>query len=154
MPKITITGVDSRVDGSYDLDLDDRFTYGELSLIKKIAGARGAEISEAMEAGDMDIIVALTMVALKRAGQEVPVSRLMDAKVGAIEFGDTEAERAAAKAEEEELAELPPANAPTGANAMHSESDTGEPSTKNGSADLPETALPVIGARTSPTGSG
>ncbi len=44
MPKITITGVDNRVDGAYDLDLDDNFTGKELHLIKQIAGVRVGEI--------------------------------------------------------------------------------------------------------------
>ena len=153
MPKITIKGVDSRVDGSYDLDLDDSFTYGELDLIKKVAGARGAEIGEAMEAGDTAIIIALTKIALDRADVDVPVKRLMDAKVGAIEFGDTEAEKAAEAAAEEDEKSLPPANAPTGASEPRSEKSTSKPSTDNGSDSLPATVLPGTGVRPWPTGS-
>ncbi len=149
MPKITISGVDARVDGSYDLDLDDVFTGNELHLIKKVAGVRVGEIGDAMNAGDYDLLVALTKIALDRNGRDVPVERLLDAKVGAIQFGETEAE-AAVEAEDEQL---PLTSASTGPSEQPSDKSSSGGSSSNGSDILPENALPVIGVPASPTGS-
>jgi len=150
MPRITITGLDSRVDGSYDLDLEDSFNGNELHLIKKYAGVRVGEISEAMGAGDYDLVVCLTKIAIDRSGKDVPMERLMEAKVGAIQFEQTDAEKAA----DEEADRLPPASAPSGANENKSGPITSGVPSGNGSDSTPESDQSDIGSQDLLTGSG
>jgi hypothetical protein len=149
MPKVTITGVDSRIDGSYELDLEDVFTGNELHLIKKHSGVRVAEIAEAMTAGDYDLIVCLTKIAMDRAGNDVPIELLMGAKVGAIQFEPSDAEKTIA--EEEEA--LPPASAPTGATKTNSDRPSSGPPSETGSDSTPESDLLDTGSQALPTGS-
>jgi hypothetical protein len=103
MPKVTIAGIPG-VDGEYLLDLDDQFTNRELHLIKQLSGVRAGEVGEAFAAGDNDLIVALTLIALKRAGREVSVDLIWDAKAGGVTFEQTDEEKAA----QEEANALPP----------------------------------------------
>ena len=155
MPKITISGVHATVDGSYDLDLNDVFNGNELHLIKKHAGVRVGEIGEAMAAGDYDLIVCLTKIAMDRSGKDVPIERLMEAKVGALQFEATVEEQE--DAEEDDA--LPPANAPSGANSRSSEtpnsgsgSNSEQDSTPgNGQPDTGALALPIGSASDRPT---
>lgn len=120
MPKITVDGVPG-LNGQYLLELTEGFTNGDLHTIKKISGVRAAEIGEAFEKRDNDLIVALTILAIRKTGRIIPDDALWDAKVGAITFEDTELERVAA----EELNGLPPeirpdGGGPTTANASSS----------------------------------
>ena len=80
---IAIEGVGKGIDGAYEFDYA-YFTIRELHEIKRLSGCRTSEIGEALEAGDVDVTVALAVVALKREGREVDVNRLWDAHVGAI----------------------------------------------------------------------
>lgn len=98
MAKITISGV-APFDGDYDLDDARAFNGHELHLIKKVAGVRLGEIGEALKAGDYDLIVAVTAIAVWRAGKVTKdnvtdlVDVLLDADTGQIEFrGETEEE--------------------------------------------------------------
>ncbi len=72
--------------------IPEEFTYGELSLIKRVAGVRVKELGAALEAGDTDVIVALAMIVLKRAGIDANESKLMALKAGEISSGDDEEE--------------------------------------------------------------
>ncbi len=150
MPRITISGVAGRIDGVYDLDLADSFTGNELHLIKQHAGVRVGEISEAMEAGDYDLIVCLTKIAMDRSGNDVPIDQLMEAKVGAITFEQTDAE----KADAEEDEELPPVSAPSGASKSSSEAPSSGPSSSDDSNSNPENGQPDTGIPDLLTGSG
>jgi len=91
VPILTIRNL-YNLDGEYPLDLV--FTHRDFRDIKKIAGVRANEVMEALNAGDMDIIVALAAIALRRAGKPFDVEQLWDAEAGGIEldFTDQEAE--------------------------------------------------------------
>lgn len=84
MAKVMINGVPP-FNGDYELDLSF-FTNRELHTIKVIAGVRAGEFEAAMEAGDNDLMVAMTVIAVKRAGKQIPVDALWDAAAGTIEF--------------------------------------------------------------------
>ena len=88
--QIVIKDVAPAVDGSYDLPTLETLTHGDLRLIKRESGVRAGEIEEAFAAGDSDLLVALTLVALKRSGKEIPPELLWEAELGAIdvEVGD------------------------------------------------------------------
>lgn len=150
MPRITITGVDLQVDGIYDLDLEDTFTGDELHLIKKHSGVRAGEIGEAMEAGDYDLIICLAKIAMDRSGKDVRIERLLAAKIGSLQFGQTDAEKEA----EQEADDLPPVSAPSGANENESETNTSGPSIENGSAQTLVSGRADIGDPDLLTGSG
>lgn len=64
--KIRVSGV-AGFEGEYELD-QDAITMGDLKIIKRVAGVRAGEIDEAVNAGDVDVIVALAMIAMKRSG--------------------------------------------------------------------------------------
>ena len=81
MPKIIITGVPG-VDGEYDFDMT--FTHRDFHTIKQVAGVRANEVQDALEGGDLDIVVAMAEIALRRAGVAHSVDDLWDAEAGAI----------------------------------------------------------------------
>lgn len=85
MAQIVVTGVSPAVDGSYDLPTLEALTHGDLRLIKRESGVRAGEIEEAFAAGDSDLLVALTLVALKRSGKEIPAELLWESELGAID---------------------------------------------------------------------
>lgn len=80
------------VDGrSYDIP--DSFTYREMSVIKKLSGIRAGEIAAALEAGDTDLIVAITVIAMRRAGNNVSDDFLFDLPADGIQIvGEPEAD--------------------------------------------------------------
>ena len=89
MDKIRIEGVPPW-DGDYDFD--PSFKNRELNRIKKITGIRGGEIGEALAAGDTDLMVALAVLALERAGKMVDPEDFWNAEVGSIIYlGEDEA---------------------------------------------------------------
>ncbi len=66
---IVITGVQP-FDGSYDLDLETApFTTLEWRWIKQTAGYMPATVANGFEGGDPDLIVALAVIAMHRAGK-------------------------------------------------------------------------------------
>jgi hypothetical protein len=89
VPKVTIDSL-YNLDGEYDIDLV--FTHRDFRDIKKIAGVRANEVMDALNAGDMDIIVALAAIALRRSGKPFDVEQLWDAEAGHIvlDFSDQE----------------------------------------------------------------
>jgi hypothetical protein len=91
MSSIKITGVGRAYDGEYPFD-GTYFTNRELHTIKRMAGIRAGEIPDALEAGDNDLVVALTVIALERNGKTVHEDTLWNANVGCIEavLGDGE----------------------------------------------------------------
>ena len=79
-------------DGEYDLDLS-YFTMRELHTIKRVAGVRAGELDDAINSGDSDVVVALTVIALERAGKNgVNVDLIWDAPMGRVSLiaGDEE----------------------------------------------------------------
>ena len=97
MPKIVITDIPG-LDGEYDLDMS--FTHRDFHTIKKVAGVRANEVTEALEAGDVDIIVAMAEIALRRAGKVHALDQLWDSTAGGIVLNV------------EDLEEAPEANPP------------------------------------------
>lgn len=84
MSSIKITGIGRAYDGEYPFD-GTYFTNKELHTIKRMSGVRAGEITAALEAGDNDLVVALTMIALERNGKVIHEDVLWNAKVGCIE---------------------------------------------------------------------
>ena len=76
MPKIVITNVPG-LDGEYELDMN--FTYRDFRTIKQVAGVRANEVMDALNAGDLDVIIALAEIALRRAGKAHQLDELLDA---------------------------------------------------------------------------
>lgn len=74
--KTVIRGIPG-LDGEYELTLD--LTLRELSQIKKLSGIRAGEINEALQAGDSDLFVALTVISLQRAGKQFDPESIWDA---------------------------------------------------------------------------
>lgn len=62
----------------------DSFTYRELQTIKTVTGLRPAEFEDALNVGDPDIVIALSVICAKRAGHNITADDLMDLEVGAI----------------------------------------------------------------------
>jgi hypothetical protein len=85
--RIVISGVEA-YDGEYEIDITlEPLTNRELHTIKQISGLRLGEFQDAVRANDNDFYVALTVVALERAGKPKPilVDLLWDS-AGAIKF--------------------------------------------------------------------
>lgn len=66
--KITINGIPP-FDGDYPIDVD-RLTNRDLHHVKRIAGVRPLELEDALDAGDMDVVVALAYVAITKNGHQ------------------------------------------------------------------------------------
>lgn len=71
-------------DGEYELG--GGLTNREFHTIKRISGLRVGEIDEAFQAGDNDLIIAFTVIALQRAGMHVNEDILWDAETGKITY--------------------------------------------------------------------
>lgn len=101
MLKITIEGT-VQFDGTFDLDLDARpLNHWDTHVIKNIADVRGGQLSDALAEGDTDLIVALAVIALERAGKitkkEIMEARdvIYEAPLGKIALIDDATEEAA-----------------------------------------------------------
>lgn len=82
MSSIKIEGVPPW-DGDYPFDLS-YFTNRELHVIKEISGIRAGELTDEFGRGNNDLIVAIAVIASKRAGREIPIDDLWDAEAGTI----------------------------------------------------------------------
>lgn len=80
MPNVIIDT--PRIKGTYPLDLV--FTHRDFSLIKRVAGVRANEVMDALNAGDLDIVVAVAMIALRRSTVPFHEDDLWDAPAGSI----------------------------------------------------------------------
>jgi hypothetical protein len=69
-----------------------KYSYKDLSTIKRIAGVRGAEVSAALDAGDADVIIAIAVIVLERAGLTPDIEKLYALDAGAIVAKDDPAE--------------------------------------------------------------
>lgn len=69
-------------------DVPESYTYRELGLIKRLSGVRAGEISEALKAGDAEVVAALAIIAMRRAGEDVAEDDVLDMDVSAITFDD------------------------------------------------------------------
>lgn len=84
MDKVVLKNV-MPYDGEYDIDTS-YFTNREFHTIKRIAGVRAGELDEALTAGDMDVVVAVAVIALQRSGTPFDEDTLWDSKAGSIEL--------------------------------------------------------------------
>jgi hypothetical protein len=89
VPNVTIKNL-YNLDGEYPLDLV--FTHRDFRDIKRIAGVRANEVMESINAGDLDVIVALCAIALRRAQKTFDIEQLWDAEAGNITLDLTEDE--------------------------------------------------------------
>jgi hypothetical protein len=97
MATIVIAEVHPLLDGEYEFEATG-FTNFELHAVKRTTGITAGEFSDAYERMDNDIIVALSMVALMRAGKitsrtpwsSPEVEALWNAPVGAIHLSEDE----------------------------------------------------------------
>jgi hypothetical protein len=81
MPQIKIEGVPP-YDGVYELDMN--FTNRDLHTIKQVAGVRAGDLNDALEHQDLDLVVALAVNALRRAGKPIDMDVLWDSEAGKI----------------------------------------------------------------------
>lgn len=77
-------------DGERRYPMPESFTYREMGVIKRITGLRAGELEEALTAGDVDVIVALAVIAGTRAGDTVSADDFENLEFGAIEIADDE----------------------------------------------------------------
>lgn len=93
MAKLVITDIEG-LDGEYFIDVN--FTHRDFHVIKQVAGVRAAEVMDALEAGDLDIVVAVAELTLTKAGVSHDIDQLWDAPAGTItmELDAEEAEEA------------------------------------------------------------
>jgi len=92
MPKIIIDIGVAGLDGEYEFATT--FTHRDFRTIKKLTDLRANEVMDSLNAGDMDLIVALAEIALQRHGVEHNVEDLWDAEAGTItmQLSDDEVE--------------------------------------------------------------
>jgi hypothetical protein len=142
MAKITIVDVPEFA-GEYDLDLKSQpFTGWDAHIIMKIADVGLADLEEAADSGNYDLVIALTVIALQRAeqitkGQALRAADvLLDAELGKIVY---------TKDETPETDALPPVSKlePT-SNGVEPSEASGSGSTTTG--DLQESTRPLTGA--------
>lgn len=67
------------IDGQ-DYPIDGDLTPRELGYVKRLSGVRAGELEDALGAGDVEVIVALAMIAARRAGQSPDENQLLDGK--------------------------------------------------------------------------
>ena len=75
-------------DGERRYPMPQSFTYREMGTIKRITGLRAGELEDALNAGDVDVIVALAVIAGTRAGDTVSPEDFEDLEFGAIAIAD------------------------------------------------------------------
>lgn len=132
MPNIIISGVPG-LDGSYPLDLN--FTHRDFHDIKRISGIRANEVQDALVARDVDLIVAMAAIALRRAGRFYDLDQLWDSEVGGITLDASDDEE-----EVDESGPPPPDESPR----PEPESSPSGPSTSASSDASPATSSPAL----------
>jgi hypothetical protein len=135
MAHIKIEGVPPW-DGDYPLDLD-WFTNRELHLIKQIADVRAGELSDEFARGNNDLIVAVTVIAARRNGKDIPVDDIWDAPVGKITLEMDEA------AEDEAVPPAKPTSNENGDSGVVSVLPDRSGSSSNESSDGPQETTPT-----------
>lgn len=81
---VTVDGVD------YDLDLTE-FSGTETGILKRTGRIGGvAEIGPALQAGDLELVCALAVVAARRVGVTLDAAGLLDAKMGVVKIRSTD----------------------------------------------------------------
>jgi len=98
MPKFIIGPNHLGLEGEYELEMT--FFNKDHRKIKKVSGLRVLEYQEALEAGDLDFIIALASIALDRAGKQHNVEHLYELPDDCIQFVIEEEESPPPKAPE------------------------------------------------------
>lgn len=104
--RIQVKGL-GKLDGEYEVDAE-KFTNRDLHTIKQIAGVRAGELEEAWASIDNDLLVAFTVVALRKQGFTVDndvLEAIWDADLGSLTF---------VAGDEEETDAGPPSQTPSG----------------------------------------
>lgn len=120
-------------DGEYPLDIT--FKNRELHQIKTLTGLRPAEFQDAIEQRDADIVVAMALIAMRRAGKGVTADELWDAEAGSLVLDATE---------DDEAESVPPVEAPPTDEPSSGAHDVSGPAS-NGTLESPEQTLSAIG---------
>jgi hypothetical protein len=84
MPKFIIGPNHLGLEGEYELEMT--FFNKDHRKIKKVSGLRVLEYQEALEAGDLDFIIALASIALDRAGKQHNIEHLYELPDDSIKF--------------------------------------------------------------------
>ena len=86
----------------------DSFTYRELQTIKTVTGLRPSDFEDALNSGDPDIVIALSLICAARAGHQMTQDDLLDLDVGSITVeGDDEDPTTAGDANADQPATIP-----------------------------------------------
>lgn len=87
-----------KIDGTeYAVPELDDLTFREANLVKRLTGLRVGEYEDAFSSGDTDMLLAIALIAKRRAGDltDLNPDDLMDTPIGKVEFigedGDAEA---------------------------------------------------------------
>lgn len=91
-------------------EIPDKMKLGEARLMKQIAGVGMAEIETALEKGDPDLVAALVLIVMRRAGRRVTLEQLDDLDITEINF-ESDPEQSAVEGEASSVP--PPVPAPT-----------------------------------------
>jgi hypothetical protein len=76
----------------YSLDLTE-FSGTETGILKRVGHIGGvAQIGSALQAGDLELVVALAVIAARRVGVTLDHQKLLDAKMGAVTINVEEPE--------------------------------------------------------------
>lgn len=72
-------------EGEYDFDVSS-LVNRDFHTIKTISGIRAGEIDDALDAADTDLIVAFSVIAIKKTGRPLIEDALWDLPAGAITY--------------------------------------------------------------------
>lgn len=137
MPTVKIDGC-GYLDGEYPLDLN--FTHRDFREIKQISGMRANEVQGALEAGDLDVVVAIAAISMRKANKRYELDDLWDTSAGAISLEMDE------EVEEVPLTTPPPSSKNEGGESSDSPKTPSGPSSSTSTEPSPETSnLPDSG---------
>ena len=138
--RLLVEGIDP-FDGEYEIDPDVGFTNRELNIIKRISGVRAGELDEALKAGDNDLVLAITAVAVRQKGRDWQEFEKLawEAPAGSITLPEDEV-----GADAVPLALKPPP--PSGESETPTEPTGSLSLPSDGGDDLPETSPPATGS--------
>jgi hypothetical protein len=127
VPLIRIEGVPP-YDGDYEIDMN--MTNRDLHTIKQVAGVRAGDLNDALEHRDLDLVVALAVNALRRAGKPIDMDVLWDSEAGRILLVGDEADA------------VPPPPASGEPSAKQSEPTGSSGTSGNGTGDSHQVSAP------------
>lgn len=97
-----------RIDGrEFDFPVLDTMTFREAKLVKKATGLKMGQYAEALEDGDVDMLLAMALIAKLRADGIVDTEKLLDMPIDKLEVFDDEVP----EDDDEEAEQSPPAEA-------------------------------------------